>query len=66
MLFRSSIAHKGVLKAGKVMAASVIDLLNCPEIIEKAKEEHNKRLGGGKYVCPIPAGIKPRAIGAKN
>ena len=33
-----------------------------PEIIEAAKEELNDRLDGGKYVCPIPKGVKPAAI----
>lgn len=62
---KTSIAHKGVATAGKVMAAAVIDLMESPEIIEKAKAEFNARLDGGKYVCPIPKGIKPQAIGPK-
>lgn len=62
---KTSIAHKGVATAGKVMAAAVIDLMESPEIIVKAKEEFESRLEGGKYVCPIPAGIKPQAIGPK-
>ncbi len=63
---KTTIAHKGVLYAGKVMAGACIDVIENPQIAEEAKVEHNKRLGGGKYVCPIPAGVKPQAIGAKN
>lgn len=59
---KSSIAHKGMLYAGKVMAAAAIDLLESPETIEKAKEELNKRLGGGKYIPPIPKDVRPMAI----
>lgn len=62
---KTSIAHKGVATAGKVMAAAIIDLIEDPSIVEKAKEEFETRLGGGVYVCPIPAGIKPQAIGPK-
>ena len=36
------------------------------ELLEKAKEEHQKRLKGGKYECPIPKGVKPRIISTKK
>ncbi len=60
---KTSIAHKGVLYTGKVLGATAIDLINNPELVAEAKAEHQKRLGGESYVCPIPAGIKPRPIG---
>ena len=63
---RTSIAHKGVNCAGKVMGATVIDLIENPEIIKKANEEFLERLGGETYKCPIPAGIKPQAINPKK
>ncbi|MDL2248189.1 amidohydrolase, partial [Tyzzerella sp. OttesenSCG-928-J15] len=59
---KSAQAHKGLLHAGQVIACSAIDLIENPELIEKAKAELNDRLDGGKYVCPIPKGIKPRKI----
>ncbi len=62
---KTSIAHKGVVKAGKVMAAAIIDMIEDPSIIEEAKAEHKKKTGG-PYKCPIPKGVKPRAIGSKN
>ncbi len=54
-------AHKGLLYAGKVMAGTVIDLLNDPTALDEAKAEHKKRIGDG-YVCPIPKGIVPQAL----
>ena len=59
---KTSVAHKGMMYAGKVMAAAIIDLLENPELIEKAKVEHKKRLGGGSYVAPIPKDVRPMSI----
>jgi len=58
-------AHKGMLYAGKVMAAAAIELMENPQLIEKAKEEHKMRVGEG-YICPIPKGVQPRAIAPKK
>ena len=63
---KSSVAHKGMIFAGKVMAGAAIDLLENPKLIEAAKEELKKRLGGGKYVPPIPKDVKPMAINPKK
>lgn len=63
---KSTIAHKGMIFAGKVMAATAIDMLENPELIEKAKEELAKRIGPEGYVAPIPAGIRPMAINPKK
>ncbi len=62
---KTTIAHKGVAVAGKVMAGAVIDLFNNHELIAKAKAEFDHRLEGNPYKCPIPAGIKPQALGSK-
>ena len=53
---------KGMLYAAKVMAASAIDALEAPAIIEQAKKEFQERTGGRSYDPPIPVGIKPRII----
>lgn len=58
---KSSIAHKGLLYAGKVMASAAIHMMENPEIIEAAKKEYTKKLEGQTYV-PIPADVKPRPI----
>ncbi|MBR5266693.1 MAG: peptidase dimerization domain-containing protein, partial [Lachnospiraceae bacterium] len=63
---KTSYAHKGMLYAGKVMAATAIDMYESPETIEAAKKELNARLGGGKYECGIPKDIVPQAIKPKK
>lgn len=61
-LGKSPMAHKGLLYAGTVIAATAIDLINDPDIVHRAKEEHKKRTGGEKFVSPIPKGVKPRIV----
>ena len=51
--------HKSLIFASKVLAASVLDLLTNPGLLEKVKQEHRKRLKGRKYVSPIPPEHKP-------
>lgn len=62
---KSSIAHKSVIYAGQVLAATAIDLINDTDKIEEAKEELKSRLGDNEYVCPIPKGVKPRSISGR-
>lgn len=57
---KSSMAHKGMIAAGKVIAMTALDLLTKPEILEKAKEEHAQSLGGKKYESLIPPEVSPR------
>ena len=59
---KSGAAHKAMLAAGQVMAGIAIDLVEDPELLKKAKEEHTRRLKGGKYECPIPKGVRPHTI----
>ncbi|MEK4487353.1 M20 family metallopeptidase [Psychrobacillus sp. FSL H8-0484] len=54
----TSIAHKGMLHAGKVMAATAIEVLNRPDLIEKAKAELVERRDGEQYVSPLPTEVK--------
>ena len=53
-------ADKGVLTAGKLMARVAADILASPELVDKAKAELAKTLGGAQYVCPIPKGVQPK------
>jgi aminobenzoyl-glutamate utilization protein B len=55
----SGIGHKSLIFASKVIAASAIDLLTKPELLEKAWEEHKKRMAGRTYKTPLPADAKP-------
>ncbi|HCD44333.1 MAG TPA: amidohydrolase [Lachnoclostridium sp.] len=56
---KSSIAHKGMITAGKTIAMTALDLLENPEIINKAKEEHIRNLGGKPYQSAIPPEVSP-------
>lgn len=62
---KSGIAHKGMLYAGKVMAAAAIELIASPGIVEEAKREHRESLGGETYRCAIPRDVRPRALAPK-
>ncbi|MGE7768316.1 M20 family metallopeptidase [Peribacillus sp. NPDC096540] len=55
----TSIGHKGMLHAGKVMATTAVELLLRPEVIVEAKAELKERLDGATYVCPIPKEVNP-------
>ena len=59
-LGKSNIAKKGMLYAGKVLAAAAIDALEDPTIIERAKQEMQRRTNGKIYESPIPKEIKPK------
>lgn len=58
---KTSIAYKGMLCAGKVLAATAIDLFEDEELLNKAKAEFAKRSKGG-YACPIEPDAKPIAL----
>ena len=49
---KTSIAHKGLLFAAKVLAAATADLMESPEILAAAREEFNLTTAEG-YDCPI-------------
>lgn len=56
---KSAMAHKGMLQAARVIAASAIDVLEAPETIAQAKEELAERTDGKPYLSPIPQDVKP-------
>lgn len=49
---KTSIAHKGMLYAAKVLAGGAVDLMTTPEILAQAKEEFSLTAAEG-YDCPI-------------
>lgn len=55
---KSSFAHKGMLLAAKVLAATAADLMEQPELLLQAREEfdHTTREG---YDCPLTPDLKP-------
>ncbi len=54
----SPLAHKGMLTAAKVMALTAVDIINTPDITEKAKTELFNQTKG-IYNCPLPKDSKP-------
>lgn len=63
---KSSASHKNVIYAGKVLAATAVDMVENPELIEKAKAEWVSRIGDKPFVSPIPRDIRPAALGMKK
>lgn len=58
---KSDIAHKGMLMAGKVLAATAIDLLTQPELLKEARAEFDEKSKSG-YVCPIEPDAVPMVL----
>lgn len=56
---KSSIAHKGMLTAAKVMACVGAELLEKPELVEQAKRDWKEELDGEEYPNPLPKDLKP-------
>lgn len=56
---KTSIAHKGMLLAGKVLAGTALEVMKNPEILKDSKQELKERLGNDVYRCPIPKEVKP-------
>ena len=56
------LAHRATRYAAKVMAASAVALMTDPETLQKAKDEHAKRVGPKGYEAPIPKDVKPRSM----
>jgi aminobenzoyl-glutamate utilization protein B len=58
----TSLAHKGMLQAGKTLAGAAIELFENKELIEEAKQELAEKRDGTDYVCPIPKDIHPSPL----
>lgn len=54
---KSSIAHKGLLYAAKVLSATCADLMTTPELLQAAREEFSVTAAEG-YDCPIGKDVK--------
>lgn len=57
---KSSIAHKGLLYAGKVLAGAAIDLLEQPELVAAATEEFRRSSGPAGCQPLLPPDAKPK------
>ena len=56
---KSALAHRGMLTAGKVMAAGAAILFENPERLARAKELHGANLAGKKYRSVLPLDAQP-------
>jgi aminobenzoyl-glutamate utilization protein B len=54
-----SIGHKGMLTAAKILAVSALDFMKNPELVEKARKEHEQKHKENPYKSPLPAGLIP-------
>lgn len=58
---RASYAKNAMLYAGKAVAATILRLMENPQLLDKAKEEHREKTAEG-YVCALPADATPEVI----
>ena len=58
---KSSIAHKGMLLAAKVLSATAWDLFTKPAVLKAAQDEFHAL--GSTYTCPIPQDANPVVAG---
>lgn len=56
---KGSVAHKGMLLAAKIMAATAYDFLTNPELIQQAKDAWLVELDGETYPNALPRDAKP-------
>lgn len=59
---RSSLGHKGMLHAAKVMAGTAVTLFDDTETLREARAELDAALRKAPYSCPIPAEITPSPL----
>lgn len=53
------IGHTGAITAAKILAEAGLELMTCPDLLEKAKAEFRERTGGTVYKCAMPEDFKP-------
>ncbi len=61
-----SIGHKGMLTAAKILAISALDFMKNPDLVEKAKKEHDSSHKDKPYKSPLPEGLKTPHFKLKN
>ncbi len=56
---KSPMAHKAMLHAARAIAATALDAMLTPSLLERARTELKEKTGGKPYRCPIPADVVP-------
>ncbi|RSV83828.1 M20 family metallopeptidase [Klebsiella aerogenes] len=59
---RTSIAHKGMLLAGKILGATAIRLFSDRPLLEASQQELAQVLAVSPYQCPIPRDVVPSIL----
>lgn len=59
---RTSIAHKGMLQAGKILGATAIRLFSDRPLLEASQQELAQVLAVSPYQCPIPRDVVPSIL----
>ena len=55
-------AHKGMIHAAKIMAATASSLIKNPQKLDNAKKAFKSQVKENPYVCPIPNGVMPPIV----
>lgn len=55
-------AYKMMMYVAKSLCATAVELIEKPELIQQAKEEHAQRTAPTGYCCPIPKGVTPNSV----
>ncbi|MDR0636798.1 MAG: amidohydrolase [Treponema sp.] len=56
---KSSLVHKGLIQAAKIIAFTAADILENPSLVAATQTEYQQRLAGESYCCPIPSEVNP-------
>jgi len=55
----SLIAHKGMVTGAKVLAASILDLMTRPDLLQRARLEFDQAVKATPYFAVLPPDAKP-------
>jgi aminobenzoyl-glutamate utilization protein B len=58
----SSIGHKGLIVATKVLASTALDIMLKPDTLAAMQTEFDEMMDGKKYVSSIPADVEPAIL----